>query len=209
MSSIEWKISKDLVNYQDALTTMENRVNMIHLGSARELVWMLEHPPIFTIGTSAKINDLVHNYEFPVFKSGRGGRFTYHGPGQLVAYTMLDLNKRGKDLKKFIQNLEEWIILALAEFGIQGKRKRGHIGVWTKDKKNEEKKIAAIGIRVRKWITFHGLSINVNPKLSHYDNIEPCGLTSDKITSFYKLGINVSTKSVAKEMKKKFIYNLK
>lgn len=208
MSSIEWKISKNLVNYQDALLTMENRVNMIHLGSANELVWMLEHPPIYTIGTSAKFDNYVHNYKFPVFKSGRGGQFTYHGPGQLVVYTMLDLNKRGKDIKKFITYLEEWIILALAEFGINGKRKPGHIGVWTKDKINEEKKIAAIGIRVRKWITFHGLSININPTLSHYDSIQPCGLKSDRITSCYKLGINVSAKSVATELKKKFINNL-
>jgi lipoyl(octanoyl) transferase len=187
-SSPLWLMASTLVEYQDALLTMEARVAGIHAGTAEEAVWLLEHPPLYTAGTSAKAADLL-NPRFPVFETGRGGEYTYHGPGQRVAYVMLDLKKRQQtpDLKKYIWQLEEWIIRSLTHFDIRGERRAGRVGIWVVTPEGEQK-IAAIGVRIRHWITFHGVSINVNPDLSHFDGIVPCGLKGYEVTSLRALG---------------------
>jgi lipoyl(octanoyl) transferase len=189
---MEWKISDDLVEYPDAIAFMENRVAAIRDGSADELIWLLEHPPVYTAGTSAKSEDLL-TPQFPVFETGRGGQYTYHGPGQLVGYVMLDLKKRQTehDLKLYIHNLEKWIIETLAVFGIQGERRQGRVGIWVAGTSGEEAKIAAIGVRVRHWITYHGISINLNPDLTHFNGIVPCGINEHGVTSFQQLGKEV------------------
>lgn len=181
--------SPDPVPYADALALMEARVNGIHAGQAGEVVWLLEHPPLYTAGTSAKAEDLL-NPRFPVFETGRGGEYTYHGPGQRVAYVMLNLKKRQQepDLKKYIWQLEEWIIRALGQLGITGERRVGRVGIWVATPSGE-KKIAAIGVRIRHWISFHGVAINVNPDLSHFSGIVPCGISEYGVTSLWDLGV--------------------
>ena len=197
---VQWEISDGKVNYNSALEKMGNYVQKIISGEADEKIWLLEHPSIYTAGTSANKKDLVEPNRFPIFETKRGGQYTYHGPGQRVVYVMLDLNKRGKDVKKFVENLEAWIIHTLSEFKVVGQSRSGRVGIWVErpDKpKNingliEEEKIAAIGVRLRKWITFHGLSINVDPDLSHFEGIVPCGIKEHGVTSLVDLGLPVS-----------------
>ena len=197
---VQWEISDGEVDYQTALEKMDNYVQKIISGEADEKIWLLEHPSLYTAGTSANMKDLVEPNRFPVFKTKRGGQYTYHGPGQRVVYVMLDLNKRGKDVKKFVENLETWIIHTLAEFNVDGQSRSGRVGIWVErpDKpKNingliEEEKIAAIGVRLRKWITFHGLSINLDPDLSHFQGIIPCGIKEHGVTSLVDLGLPIS-----------------
>ena len=164
-----WRISEGLVDYPQALIQMEARVAAISAGTEGEQIWMLEHPPLYTSGTSAKPGDLLNPGSFPVYEAGRGGEFTYHGPGQRVAYVMLDLNRRGKDVRAFVQSLEGWIIAALGEFNLSAGVREGRIGVWVETRDGRDAKIAAIGIRVRKWVSFHGISLNVAPNLNHFD----------------------------------------
>jgi len=193
--AVEWVIADRLVLYPEAVAEMERRADAIAGGVARERVWLLEHPPLYTAGTSARATDLIEQGRLPVFPSGRGGQYTYHGPGQRVAYVMLDLTRRRPDLRAFVFALEEWIIATLAAFNVRGERRDGRIGVWIgRPEKGEgaEDKIAAIGIRVRRWVSFHGVSINVEPKLAHYAGIVPCGIRSHGVTSLADLGFMVS-----------------
>jgi lipoyl(octanoyl) transferase len=185
---VEWLKTTGPVAYEDAIEAMETRVAAIHAGTANELVWLLEHPPLYTAGTSSKSDDLIEPDRFPVYRTGRGGEFTYHGPGQRVAYVMLDLNQRGRDLHLHVHRLEEWAMLALKQFGVIGERRADRIGVWVKNGLSEDK-IAAIGVRVRRWVSFHGIAINVAPNLSHYAGIVPCGIRSFGVTSLAQLGV--------------------
>jgi lipoyl(octanoyl) transferase len=229
-ASVEYLLSKNRVDYHSALTSMEERVSAILDGSKPEALWFLEHPPLYTSGTSAKQNDLLGNMPFPVYDAGRGGQWTYHGPGQRVVYVMLDLKKRdAMDLRQYVKNLEEWIIATLAHFGVEGFTREGRIGVWVneglgirdlgleKEKRyhpmpnaqsltpnSGEAKIAALGIRVRKWVTFHGICLNVHPDLSHYSGIIPCGINNYGVTSLHALGINASMHEVDAVLKEEF-----
>lgn len=191
-TDIEWKISDGLMPYEEALEIMEKRVADIHEGSAKELIWFVEHPPLYTSGTSAQEADLLAPKRFPVYYAGRGGQYTYHGPGQRVVYVMLDLNKRGRDVRKYIADLERWIIETLATFNVVGEIREGRVGVWVERQGSREDKIAAIGVRVRKWVTFHGICINVEPDLSHYTGIVPCGISEHGVTSLVDLGLPVT-----------------
>lgn len=191
--SIEWRISDQFVAYPEALAFMEERVAAIHEGTAPECVWLLEHPPLYTKGTSADPKDLIDPERFPVFDAGRGGQYTYHGPGQRVAYVMLDLKTRGADLRQYVHDLEEWIIRTLARFTVKGERREGRVGIWVDrgpmdGMGRREDKIAAIGVRVRRWVTFHGIALNVEPDLSHFQGIVPCGIREHGITSLWDLG---------------------
>lgn len=188
---VRWEVADGLVPYPDAIARMEAEVAVIAKGEARELVWLLEHPPIYTAGTSANPRDLVQPDRFPVFATGRGGQYTYHGPGQRVAYVMLDLRKRGNDVRAFVAALEDWIIRTLSVFGIAGERREDRVGVWVRRPQREDK-IAALGIRVRHGVTFHGISINLDPDLAHFDGIVPCGVTVHGITSFRDLGLGTT-----------------
>ncbi len=188
VDGVEWRVSPGLVPYPQAVAAMEERVAAIRAGTASELVWLLEHPPLYTAGTSADPAELLDPHRFPVFKTGRGGRFTYHGPGQRVAYVMLDLARRGIDLKGFVWRLEEWVIRTLAQLGIAAKRCPGRIGVWVDMPRGPEAKIAAIGVRVRRWVSYHGLALNVAPDLDHFSGIVPCGLPEYPVTSLEALG---------------------
>ncbi|MEM5476881.1 lipoyl(octanoyl) transferase LipB [Pacificibacter sp. AS14] len=209
---VEWRYSQGLTDYDTALITMEARADAIAKGEADELIWLVEHPPLYTAGTSAKIEDLVQPDRFPVYNTRRGGQYTYHGPGQRVAYAMLDLNKRGRDVRKFVHNMETWVIAALAEFNVKGEIREGRVGVWVErnDKpltitgKPAEDKIAAIGLRIRKWVSFHGLSINVEPDLSHFDGIVPCGITEYGVTSLVDLGLPVTMDDVDNALRSAF-----
>jgi lipoyl(octanoyl) transferase len=204
---VEWVIAQGLVGYEEAVAEMEARAAAIARGEARERVWLVEHPPLYTAGTSARDEDLVEPNRFPVFRSGRGGQFTYHGPGQRVAYVMLDLNRRTPDLRRFVAALEAWLIATLAEFAIRGERREDRVGVWVRrpDKgEDAEDKIAAIGIRVRRWVTFHGISLNVEPDLSHFSGIVPCGVQEHGVTSLVDLGIPVTMPEVDSMMRKTF-----
>lgn len=183
----EWLVSSQPVPYLEALEAMEKRVLAIQEGKAPELVWLLEHPPLYTAGTSARAADLL-NPRFPVFETGRGGQYTYHGPGQRVIYAMLDLNRRGKDVRCYVHNLEEWIIQALKLLGIDAVRREGRVGLWVPRDQEHDDKIAAIGVRVKRWVTMHGAAINVAPDLSHYAGIVPCGIREHGITSLEALG---------------------
>ncbi len=187
---MEWKISTEAVAYQDALDFMDRRVAGIRSGDARDCVWLLEHPSLYTAGTSAKTPDLLST-RFPVFEAGRGGEYTYHGPGQRVAYVIKDLKawQNEPDIKRYIWSLEEWIIRTLAHFDITGERREGRIGIWV-DTLDGDKKIAAIGVRVRHWIAFHGIAINLDPDLTHFDGIVPCGISEYGVTSLADLGID-------------------
>jgi lipoyl(octanoyl) transferase len=200
MTRPEWKISEGLTEYDDAVALMEARVTAISEGRAGELIWLVEHPPLYTAGTSADPADLKDPDRFAVFQSKRGGQYTYHGPGQRVVYTMLDLNKRGRDVRKLVCGLENWVIAALAEFNVTGERRPGRVGVWVArpekpplpDGSPREDKIAAIGVRLRKWVSFHGISINVEPDLEHYEGIVPCGISGHGVTSLVDLGLPVT-----------------
>ena len=208
-NEIEWIISDAPILYSDAIVFMEQRARQIYARTAPECIWLLEHPPVYTAGTSADPAELVDPDRFPVFKAGRGGRYTYHGPGQRVAYVMLDLKKRGPDVRKFVQNLENWVIKTLAQFSVTGERHKGQVGIWIRsgapnNPARSVKKIAAIGVRIRKWVTFHGISINVDPNLSHYDGIVPCGILKDGVTSLWDLGITTSLPEVDNALKKSF-----
>ncbi|MBV6631952.1 MAG: lipoyl(octanoyl) transferase LipB [Alphaproteobacteria bacterium] len=195
-TTIDWKISKEPVDYADALQQMEERAAQIANGEANDLIWLLEHPPLYTAGTSAKEEDML-TAQFPVHKAGRGGQFTYHGPGQRVAYLMLDLKLRRQDIRWYIHELEQWIIDALATFQVVGERREGRVGIWVDrsrygGRQGQEDKIAAIGVRVRRWVTMHGISINVDPDLSHFDGIVPCGIREHGVTSLVDLGLPVT-----------------
>ncbi|MEM8949101.1 MAG: lipoyl(octanoyl) transferase LipB [Pseudomonadota bacterium] len=187
-SSPEWLTSEALVPYPDAIRFMEDRIEAIHAGSAAELIWLVEHPPLITSGTSAKAADLIDAERFPVYNAGRGGQYTYHGPGQRVGYVMLDLRKRGQDLRRYIHQLEEWIIQTLDAFDIKGERRGGRVGIWVARPDGHDDKIAAIGVRVRRWITYHGIAINLAPELDHFEAIIPCGISGHGVTSFRTLG---------------------
>ncbi|VTO16685.1 lipoyl(octanoyl) transferase LipB [Brevundimonas vancanneytii] len=189
---VEWALSSGYVDYAAAEAAMEARVAAIAAGEAEELVWLLEHPPLYTAGVSAKDDDLLAPDRFPVHRTGRGGQFTYHGPGQRVAYVILDLNKRGKDVRGFVHGLEDWIIGALDRFGVEAGMREGRVGVWVERKGagwSREDKIAAIGVKVRKWVSFHGISLNVEPNLDHFGGIVPCGITEHGVTSLVDLGV--------------------
>lgn len=204
LNTLEWKNSDHLEPYLEAVSAMEQRVEDIISGKAPELVWLLEHPPLYTAGTSAKESDLLSN-NFPVYQAGRGGQITYHGPGQRVAYIMLDLKKREKmDIRTFVQNLENWVIATLKEFGVNGVIREGRVGVWV-EVGGTEKKIAAIGIRVRRWVTFHGIAINVEPDLSHYLGIVPCGIRGFGVTSLKDLGVASTMADVDDALKRNFV----
>lgn len=185
----EWQVSEGQVPYAEALERMELRNAAIHAGEAREQVWLLEHPPVYTAGTSAAESELL-NPQFDVVKAGRGGRYTYHGPGQRVGYVMLDLTGRGRDVRRFVHALEGWVIAALADLGLESWRADGRIGIWTRDIDGREAKIGAIGVRVRRWVTMHGFSINVAPDLSHFGGIVPCGIDEFGVTSLERLGLS-------------------
>ncbi|NQY61562.1 lipoyl(octanoyl) transferase LipB [Cognatishimia sp.] len=212
---MEWKVSDGLTSYEDALTFMEARVDAISKGTAEECIWLLEHPPLYTAGTSAQIEDLVDPDRFPVYEAKRGGQYTYHGPGQRVAYVMLDLNQRGKDVRQFVQKLEHWVIDTLDSFNIKGEIREGRVGVWvTRPEKPltvtgqpAEDKIAAIGIRLRKWVSFHGISINVEPDLEHFSGIVPCGITEHGVTSLVDLGLPVTMDDLDVALKASFERN--
>jgi lipoyl(octanoyl) transferase len=189
----EWRIADAPIPYPEAVAAMEERVDAIARGDAPELVWLLEHPPLYTAGTSAEDSDLLDPDRFPVYRTGRGGQYTYHGPGQRVAYVMLDLKRRGPDVRRFVHDLEEWLIRTLDRFGVQGERREGRVGIWVDRGRDgnlpgREDKIAAIGVRVRRWVTFHGVALNVEPDLSHFGGIVPCGISGHGVTSLVDLG---------------------
>ena len=203
----EWVVAEGLTGYDEAVAEMEARAGLIADGLARERVWLVEHPPLYTAGTSARDEDLIAPERFPVFRSGRGGQFTYHGPGQRVAYVMLDLKRRQPDLRRFVAALEGWLIGALDEFNIRGERREDRVGVWVRrpDKAAEaEDKIAAIGIRVRRWVSFHGISLNVEPDLTHFDGIVPCGVSRHGVTSLVDLGLPVTMPEVDSVLREAF-----
>ena len=192
---VQWAVSTGLVPYPAAVAAMEARAAAIADGTAGELVWLLEHPPLYTAGVSAKGADLIEPDRFPVFESGRGGQYTYHGPGLRVAYVMLDLTRRGRDVRAFVEALEAWIIDALAAFNVVGEMRQGRVGVWVERKGagwSREDKIAAIGVKLRKWVSFHGISLNVEPDLGHFSGIVPCGQTEHGVTSLVDLGLPVT-----------------
>ena len=189
---VEWVVQPGYMPYEAAVADMEARVALISAGEAAERVWLLEHPPLYTAGVSAKDDDLIDAERFPVHRTGRGGQFTYHGPGQRVAYVMLDLNRRGKDVRGFVRGLEQWIIGALGEFGVEADVREGRVGVWVERKGpgwSREDKIAAIGVKVRRWVSFHGISLNVEPDLDHFGGIVPCGIAEHGVTSLLDLGV--------------------
>ena len=187
-SAVEWIISDEKVEYPEAKAFMEARAQAIRDDGAAECVWLLEHPPLYTAGTSARPEDLLDLNRFPVYDAGRGGQYTYHGPGQRVAYVMLDLKARGADIRCYVHDLEEWIIRSLARFGVKGERREGRVGIWVARPGGREDKIAAIGVRVKKWVSFHGIAINLDPDLSHFGGIVPCGIRQHGVTSLWDLG---------------------
>ena len=201
---IEWAVSAGLVPYEAAVDAMERRANAIAEGAARELVWLVEHPPLYTAGTSAKTEDLVLPDRFPVFETGRGGQYTYHGPGQRVMYLMLDLRKRGRDVRRFVCDVEAVIIDTLAAFGVIGERRTGRVGVWVVEADGREDKIAAVGVRLRHWVSFHGASLNVAPDLTHYDGIVPCGIREHGVTSLAALSATSEMAAVDAELRRSF-----
>lgn len=186
---IEWRVTPGLTPYPQALAAMEARATAIRDGTAGELVWLLEHPPLYTAGTSADPAELFNRQGFPVYEAGRGGRYTYHGPGQRVGYVLLDLEKRGRDVRHFVHSLEGWVIATLARLGVEAWRAPGRIGIWT-DQAGREAKIGAIGVRVRRWVTFHGFSVNLAPELSHFSGIIPCGIADHPVTSLDEMGVS-------------------
>ena len=208
LAPVDWRLSEDLVAYEKALATMEERAVAVAAGTAAELAWLLEHPPLYTAGTSAQPGDLIEA-RFPVHRTGRGGQFTYHGPGQRVAYLMLDLRRRGSDVRRYVMTLEEWMIRTLAAFNIRGERREDRIGVWVRrpDKGDGcEDKIAAIGIRVKRWVTLHGVALNVEPELAHFSGIVPCGVSGARygVTSLVDLGVPVTLPEVDMMLRREF-----
>ncbi len=205
---VEWRVEPGLTDYERAVAFMEERVAAIAEGREAELVWLVEHPPLYTAGTSADDSDLVDPDRFPVYRTGRGGQYTYHGPGQRVAYVMLDLERRGKDIRAFVAALERWLIGALASFNVRGERREDRVGVWVRrpDKGDGvEDKVAAIGIRVRRWVTYHGISLNVEPNLGHFAGIVPCGIRGHGVTSLVDLGLPVVMEDADAALKASFI----
>jgi lipoyl(octanoyl) transferase len=202
-ATLDWRTAGAPVSYPEAVAFMEARVEAIRAGQAPETVWLLEHPPLYTAGTSADAGDLIDAGRFPVYASGRGGQYTYHGPGQRVAYVMLDLNRRGRDVRVYVHSLEEWLIRTLARFGVTGERRDGRVGIWVAHDGIEEK-IAAIGVRIRRWVTFHGVALNVAPDLSHFAGIVPCGISAYGVTSLQALGIDASMVEVDAALKGAF-----
>ena len=210
--AVEWITSTGLVPYDTAVQAMERRVAEIRAGTQSEAVWLLEHPPLYTAGTSALDTDLKEPDRFPVHRTRRGGQFTYHGPGQRVAYVMLDVGSRGRDVRRFVEQLEAWVIAALAEFNVTGEVREGRVGVWVTrpekpplpDGSPREDKIAAIGVQMRKWVSFHGISINVEPDLTHFDGIVPCGIADHGVTSLVDLGLPVTLTDVDVALKRAF-----
>ncbi len=208
IDSIEWRVSDAQVPYEEALRFMEERAAAIRAGTAKECVWLLEHPPLFTAGTSADPAELTNPQHFPVYEAGRGGRYTYHGPGQRVGYVMLDLEKRGKDIRCFVHALEGWMIETLEQLGVEAHRAPGRIGIWVGQGAGEEK-IGALGVRVKRWVTLHGFAINVAPDLSHFGGIVPCGISDFGVTSLAELGKQISLARVDSALKRSFLSFLK
>jgi len=199
----QWRIDATPVGYEEAVSFMEKKAAAIREKNEPDLVWLLEHPPLYTAGTSASPKDLL-DAKFPVHQTGRGGQYTYHGPGQRVAYAMIDLQKRGQDLRAYVSDLEEWIIRALKTFGVTGERRAGRVGIWVKMQDGTDSKIAAIGVRVRKWVAYHGIAINLNPDLAHYNGIVPCGITGHGVTSLEELGIKTTMPELDAALKRAF-----
>lgn len=202
--AVEWQTSGDLVPYPEALAAMEARVSAIRDHDAPELVWLLQHPPLYTAGTSAAAEELLDGQRFPVYAAGRGGRYTYHGPGQRIAYLMLDLKRRGGDLRRYVRQLEELAIRTLAGFGVQGERREGRIGIWVALPDGREAKIGAIGVRVRRWVTYHGLALNLAPDLSHFEGIVPCGISEYGVTSLAALGVGAGLTDLDAALRRSF-----
>jgi lipoyl(octanoyl) transferase len=198
ISSLEIKVEDHVIEYPKALDLMEARARHVFDGSQSPLLWLLEHPPLYTLGTSASSADIL-NHELPAYETGRGGQVTYHGPGQRVAYVVINLKDHSQDLRAYVRDLEEWLILTLKDLGIEGLRREGRVGIWIIDN-GVEKKIAAIGVRVKKWVTLHGIALNVYPNLSHYEGIVPCGLPQYGITSLHDLGVETSMAEVDKSL---------
>lgn len=203
-NKVEWKISKTIINYDDAISLMEDKVLKIKQNIDKELVWLLEHGSIYTAGTSAKEQDMLNKKDVLVRYTGRGGQWTWHGPGQRVAYVMLDLKKRLPDVRAYVNALEEWIILTLRDFNLEGTRLEQKPGVWIKNNDNSYNKIAALGVRISSWVTWHGISINLNPDLDAFENIVPCGILNGSVTSFKNLDINVSMNELDQSLIKNF-----
>lgn len=209
---VEWRVTSGLTDYYEAVHVMEQRADDIAAGRADELLWLVEHPPLYTAGTSAKPKDLISADRFPVYETKRGGQYTYHGPGQRVVYVMLDLNKRGRDIRQFVKSLETWVIETLATFNVKGEIREGRVGVWVERPEKPapitggvaEDKIAAIGIRLKKWVSYHGISINVDPHLDHFDGIVPCGISTFGVTSLVDLGLPVTMDDVDTALKTEF-----
>ncbi len=208
VDGIEWRVSEAPVPYEEALSFMHDRAAAIRAGSASQCVWLLEHPPLFTAGTSADPSELTNPMDFPVYEAGRGGRYTYHGPGQRVGYVMLDLEKRGKDVRCFVHSLEGWMIDTLAELGIEAHRAPGRIGIWVGEGAGEAK-IGALGVRVKRWVTLHGFAINVAPDLSHFGGIVPCGIAQFGVTSVAEQGKQIPLERVDSALKRSFLSFLK
>jgi len=204
-----WAVSRGYVPYPEALAAMEARADAIAAGEAGELVWLLEHPPLYTAGVSAQAGDLLQPDRFPVYQAGRGGQYTYHGPGQRVAYVMLDLRARQRDVRRFVESLEAWVIGALDRFNVKGEVRPGRVGVWVERKAPgfppREDKIAAIGVRLRRWVSFHGISLNVEPDLSHFSGIVPCGITAHGVTSLVDLGLPVTLDETDEALRRSFV----
>ena len=212
IEAIEWKVSSEPVPYEAAIQFMEERVAEIAAGRASECIWLLEHPPLYTAGTSAQEADLLTPDRFPVYKTGRGGEYTYHGPGQRIAYIMLDLNRRRRDVRWFVCQIESWIIAVCGHFGVKAERREGRVGLWVErqdkplliDGTCPEDKIAAIGIRMRRWVSFHGVSLNVSPSLEHFSGIVPCGISEHGVTSFEDLGVTLTMSEVDEALRDEF-----
>ena len=202
-SEVEWRVAEGLTPYPDAVAEMEARAAAIRAGTAKELIWLLEHPSLYTAGTSAVADELLAPSRFPVYPTGRGGRYTYHGPGQRVGYVMLDLEKRGRDVRRFVASLENWMIGALGELGIEARQAPGRIGIWVDDG-GQEAKIGAIGVRVRRWVTLHGFAVNIDPDLTHFGGIVPCGLAEFPVTSVRRLGLSHDMQAFDQALKRGF-----
>jgi lipoyl(octanoyl) transferase len=206
LATVEWRFADAAVAYPEAVAAMEERVAAIRAGTAPELVWLLEHPPLYTAGTSARPDDLLDHGRFPVYATGRGGQHTYHGPGQRVGYVMLDLKRRGADVRAYVHRLEEWLIATLARFNVKGERREGRVGIWVARGAGREDKIAAIGVRVRHWVTYHGVALNVDCDLSHFAGIVPCGIATPQfgVTSLLDLGITATMADVDVALREAF-----
>jgi lipoyl(octanoyl) transferase len=203
--AVEWRTSDSLVPYPEALALMEQRVAGIRDRGEPELVWLLEHPPLYTAGTSAAADELLDPTRFPVYVAGRGGRYTYHGPGQRVVYVQLDLKRRGGDIRRYVHQLEELAIRTLDGFGIRGERRAGRVGIWVVQPDGSEAKIGAIGVRVRRWVSFHGLAINLCPQLDHFRGIVPCGISEHGVTSLHALGVQIGFRELDDGLRRSFV----